>query len=552
MHDVRRFLAAAAAALAGVTTIFSQASDTTIAGLRTRAEQSNYEETSTFDDVRRFVSALDGSPLVHVESFGNTEEGRDLPVVVISNPGVTSPSAARALGRPIVLIQANIHGGEVEGKEASLALARRLVAGDLTELARQLVVLIAPNYNADGNERISVQNRTAQNGPVGGVGVRENARGLDLNRDHMKLDSAEARSLVGLVNRWDPHLVVDLHTTNGSYHGYHLTYSPILSPNADPSLIAFEREALLPAVRAAVEARHGFRSYYYGNFATDGGGPTPSRVDPNIPGDVAWRTFDHRPRFGNNYLGLRNRLAVLSEAYSYLDFKGRIDVTSAFVEELLREVAARAEEVQTLTSEADRALTDDTSSNHPRVLGVTFEARPSAQPVEILVGDVVRTLNPRSGREMSQMTDRAVPVRMREYGTFASTKSEAMPEGWVIPLAEVLSGRAGPVLDRLAAHGVRVDALTASRSMPIERFALSRVLEAERPFQGRREMRLEGWYEQATLTLEPGSLVVPARQPLGRLAFTLLEAESDDGLAAWGIIEGLAAGHTFPIYRMVR
>ena len=141
-----------------------------------------------------------------------------------------------------MFVQANIHAGEVEGKEAILMLARRLVSGDLKPMTRQVVFLIAPDYNADGNEKVTPMNRTQQNGPVAGVGTRENSKGLDLNRDYMKLDSAEARSLVGLMNNWDPHVLVDLHTTNGSYHAYHLTYSPILNPNADPRLIEFTRE----------------------------------------------------------------------------------------------------------------------------------------------------------------------------------------------------------------------------------------------------------------------------------------------------------------------
>ena len=176
------------------------------------------------------MTGLAASKLVHRESFGKTEEGREMPMMAIADPKVTSPEAARKLGRPIVFVQANIHAGEVEGKEAILVLARRLVDGDLKPLTRQLVILIAPDYNADGNEKVNVMNRTAQNGPVAGVGTRENAKGLDLNRDYMKLDSAEARALVGLMNRWDPHVAVDLHTTNGSYHGFHLTYSPIARP----------------------------------------------------------------------------------------------------------------------------------------------------------------------------------------------------------------------------------------------------------------------------------------------------------------------------------
>ena len=163
---------------------------------------------------------------------------------------------------------ANIHAGEVEGKEAVLHLARRMTTGNLQGFLKSAVWLLAPIYNADGNERVSLDNRVEQNGPIGGVGTRENANGLDLNRDFMKLESAEARALVAPLTRWDPDVIVDLHTTNGSYHGYHLTYAPPLNPNTDARISAFERERLLPAVRAAMQALHGWRTYDYGNFTT--------------------------------------------------------------------------------------------------------------------------------------------------------------------------------------------------------------------------------------------------------------------------------------------
>ena len=327
--------------------------------LRTRAEMTNYEETSTYADVERVMAGLAASsPLVHRESFGTTEQGREMPLMVISDPKVTTPDAARKLGRPLVFVQANIHAGEVEGKEAILMLARRLVSGDLKPLTRQLVILIAPDYNADGNEKVDVMNRTAQYGPVGGVGTRENSKGLDLNRDYMKLDSLEARALVGLMNKWDPHVLVDLHTTNGSYHANHLTYSPILNPNADDRLIAFSRDHMLPEIRKVMLDKHKWRTYYYGNFAPeDGGGRESSRVDPANPGNTTWRTFDHRPRFGNNYAGLRNRIAILSEAYSYLDFKGRVEVTEDFVEEVWRSAVSHAKTIMALTAQADRQFT---------------------------------------------------------------------------------------------------------------------------------------------------------------------------------------------------
>ena len=289
-------------------------------GVRSRAEETNFEETSRYDDVMKFVTSLQQrSNLIRVTSFGRTEEGRTIPLLILSNPPVSQPSEAQRSGRPVVFIMANIHAGEVEGKEAVQHISRRLAVGDLRHLLDKLVVLIAPIYNADGNERIAVSNRTAQNGPLGGVGTRENGKGLDLNRDYMKLESVEARALVGLLNRWDPHLTVDLHTSNGSYHGYHLTYSPTLNPNADSRLIAYERQRMLPAIRRSMLRYHGFRTYYYGNYSTkerlsresetfelqrSGRAAMPS----DEPQTRVWRTFDHRPMFGNNYVGLRNRL----------------------------------------------------------------------------------------------------------------------------------------------------------------------------------------------------------------------------------------------------
>jgi hypothetical protein len=532
--------------------------------LRTRAESTDYVETSSYDDVVRIVNGIaSSSPLAKQESFGKTEEGRSLPLLILSEPAVATPEAARRLGRPIVFIQANIHAGEVEGKEASLILARRLVSGDLKPLLRQLVVLIAPIYNADGNEKVSVTNRTAQNGPVGGVGTRENAKGLDLNRDYMKLDSAEARSLVGLMNRWDPHAAIDLHTTNGSYHGYHLTYSPTLNPNADERLIAFARDRILPAVDAAVEKKHPFRIYYYGNFGSESGGARESsRVDPKNPGDAIWRTFDHRPRFGNNYVGLRNRLAILSEAYSYLDFAGRVRVTEAFVEELLRSIAANGTRLMTLTAQLDGEMKAfGQGSMRPArgrapvaapEMGVDFQIAPLPEPVDILVGDVRKEPNPRSGREMLAMTETVTPVRMKDYGLFKATRTVAMPRGWLIPRVHVESGHYADALDRLRTHGIAMPRVTAATEVAVERFVIAAVNRAERPFQGHNEMRLRGRYENAMLSAQEGALFIPASQPLGRLAFYLLEPESDDGLVTWNLMDGgLTIGEAFPIYRVM-
>jgi hypothetical protein len=514
--------------------------------LKSRAELTDYQETSRYEDVLRFISELQRrSPLVRVESFARTSEGRDLPLMTIADPPVTRPQDLRHNPRTVVFIMANIHAGEVEGKEAMFAIARRIALGDLKPVLANLIVLIAPIYNADGNEKISVQNRTLQNGPLGGVGTRENAKGLDLNRDYMKLESPEAQGLVRLFNRWDPHLTVDLHTTNGSYHGYHLTYAPPLNPNADPGLIAFEREKMLPAITEAVLKEHHFRTYFYGNFATrESLGRELDAFHEAEGKDKVWRTFDQRPRFGNNYLGLRNRLAILSEAYSYLDLRGRVAVTAAFVEEILKYSSNHAAEIAALAAKLDA----ETVSENTGPGGVEFALKPLPGEVNILVGEVKKIMNPRSGKEMLAMVeDHVVPTRMPDYGLFTATRRVKFPRAYLLRPEPDLA----PAINNLRNHGLQIEELTEPLSAKVESFMIDSVSRSEREFQGHREVKLKGHAQTETLTFPQASLLIRTGQPLGRLAFYLLEPESDDGLTAWNFFDArLSNGKPYPVVRL--
>jgi zinc carboxypeptidase len=523
--------------------------------LKSRAEQTGYEETSRYEDVIRFIGELQKrTDKLRVESFGKTEEGRDLPLMIFADPPIARPQEARASGKPVIFIQANIHAGEVEGKEASLHLARRIATGDLRSLLNNLVILIAPIYNADGNEKISLNNRTAQNGPIGGVGTRENAKGFDLNRDYMKLETPEANALVALFNRWDPHLTVDLHTTNGSYHGYHLTYAPTLNPNADARLIAFERNKMLPAITRATLKSHKFRTYYYGNFATkerlnrelnsfemERSGREAQPVDK--PETKIWRTFDHRPRFGNNYCGLRNRLTILSEAYSYLDFKGRVAVTEAFVEEIFKYSALHADEITALIKRVD----DDAIRRPLAQQGVEFELKPLDKPVSILVGEVEKVKNPRSGKIMTAMIEnKFTPTPMPDYGIFAATKSLALPKAYLFRNEDGMK----TMIAKLLAHGVAVEDLTEPLTVEVESFVIDDVKKAARAFQGHAEVKLKGRMQKETVQFPAGSILVRTSQPSASLIFYLLEAESDDGFVNWNFLDPyLEKGKTYPIYR---
>ena len=153
---------------------------------------------------------------------------------------------------------------------------------------------------------------------------------------------------------------------------------------------------------------------------------------------------------------------------------------------------------------------------------------------------------------MLAMTSMAMPVTMKDYGIFTPRRSVAMPRGWLIPKAHVDSGRLAAALDRLRIHGVQVQRVTNAAEIPVQRVVIVGVNRVERPFQGHNEVRVTGRYENAQLSATEGALFIPAAQPLARLAFYLLEAESDDGLVTWNVIEtGIAVGETYPIYRVI-
>ena len=475
-------------------------------------EASAWRRTSTTGEVQRFLEELRALPHAErlvVSSMGASHEGKQLTIVLASDPPLAEPDARAAGERLRVLVNANIHGGEVEGKEAVQILLREIAHGQHAELLAQAAIVFVPVFNPDGNDRISPTQRVNQNGPDGGVGERANAQGLDLNRDFVKVESPECAALLTLANRFDPELFLDLHTTNGSAHGYHLTYAPSLSTNVDPALDAYARERLLPAVRAALLADFGFRVFDYGNFEGRG--------------ERTWSTYDHRPRFGTNYFGLRNRVAVLSEAYSNLDLRERVEVTRAFVRETIAQAAASRDELRAAQAAAEERLARGTADF---AWDTVLDAGRAA---EVLVGEVRDVVLEGLGtRHVAEPVWRAATLPVRDR--FVSRARAPLPDAWALP--EPLE-RTREVLRR---HGLWIVELTEPATVAVEAFAPSAVRRAARAFQGHHEVALEGEWRSATRELPVGAWIVSARQPLGRLAAQLLEPLSEDSLATWSVL----------------
>jgi Zinc carboxypeptidase len=493
----------------------------------TRAERTEYRETSTYADVIGFLHTLRsrGAP-IRLDVLARSHRGRAVPYVVASRPLIGSPKEAARSGKPVVYLQANIHAGEVEGKESAQMLLRDLSLGPLAPLLDSLVLLVAPIYNVDGNERVASgdTNRPGQNGPAL-VGIRANGQGLDLNRDYVKMEAPETRGAAAVIRKWNPHVFIDLHTTNGSYHGYALTWSPGLNPNRTAAN-DFVRDRLLPAVRARMVQHHGRATFPYGNFRNQ----HPDSLERG------WETYDARPRFGTNWFGLRGRMAVLSEAYSNDDFQTRVASTYDFVREVLSAVAQERDTILALTTGAAPTRGDSVAVRS--VLGP-----PTRQPVIAEITAPAGGGNGGFARRRRSGVYRTIDMPV--YDRFVAARREAMPEAYLIP------ERLVRVIELLRRQGITFDRLPDAAAAPSEVFLIDSMAR-EPSFEGHRPLRLEGhWSESSRETAAGGGwYVVRTTQPLGLLAAYLLEPASEDGVVTWNLLdEALADRRSYPILR---
>ena len=508
------------------------------ADLLTRAERSDYLETSRHAEVIEFLeTVVRMDDRMSLTTFGFTNEARAIPLVTVAQRlADRSPAAIRESGKLVLYLQGNIHGGEVEGKEALQILLREIASGQHDSWFNDMVLLVAPVYNADGNDAVGLNNRPGQNGPAGGMGQRPNAQGLDLNRDHMKLNSPEARSVARLVGDYAPHVTMDLHTTNGTNHAYLVTYSPPLHPNTDPAIISLLRDRLLPDVTETIRDKHGMNFYYYGNAGGGGGGAAPGG-QANLP---RWSTFDSRPRFNNNYLGLRNRIAILSEAFAYASFEDRIAATLYFVQETVDWAEAHAGEIRAAVEIAETRPLVGTQLSVRNRITLTHP-----EPVDILMGAVETRYNA-AGRPYNNRLDVLTPTPMWEYGSFESTEDETVPAAYIIPPVQQLQ----PVLDRLESHGVPMRTLDASRTMVVESFRIDSTSVAAQPFQGVNERTLWGAWVEGEQEIPARTIIISMDGPHARLTFYLLEPRADDGFTDWAILDRWIDGDgAFPILR---
>ena len=502
----------------------AQTSSTWTEDLIITPEKSNFEKTSTHADVMNFLQAIQAkSPFIKLSSIGKSTMGKEIPLVILSNPAVSTPAEAKALGKPVIYIQGNIHAGEVEGKEVAMMLMREILLGNKSYLLNNQIILFVPIYNTDGNDKMAKGLRPSQENSPLETGERENGQGLDLNRDAMKMETPETRGMIQqVVTAWDPQLAVDLHTTNGTWHGYSLTWAPSYLSAGEPATYQYTNDVMLPFITQKAKDKYGLFFGPFGDYNTREGWPLKN-----------FYTYNHHPRYVINQFGLRNRMAILSEAFAHERFYQRINSTYTFVYEILDYFNQHGKEIAAINQQAEAAAIKNVLDGAGKVKkGVRFKMISGRELQGFRTYDYTGYTKADGSKGLIKTGKIVTYDHINYFGEFKDTVASTLPRGYIIPAAF------SAIAEKLMLHGVKVDTIAKSVTLIGEIFTIEKFNRSSRKFEGHMMASAEGVFAPATKTAQKGDFKIDMAQPLANLIFYLLEPQSDDGLVNWNFFDG--------------
>ena len=479
----------------------------------TPSEKSGLTTTPTYDETMEWLDKLVATaPFLHKVSLGKSAEQRDVWLVIASLDASTTPQAIASSKKPAVWIQAGIHSGEIDGKDAGLMLLRDLVRKpEKKELLKRVNWLFVPIFNVDGHERRSPYGRVNQRGPEQ-MGWRTNARNHNLNRDFAKADTPAMRAMLKAIEAYDPDLYVDVHVTDGIDYQYDITWGYMGAQGYSPAIAGWLEKTLDPPVVAQLEAAGHIPGYLV--FATDN----------NNPDGSLFKWSAATPRYSDGYGGARHLPAILVENHSLKPYAQRVLGTYVLMESILKTVGANAGSLKQAIAE-DRRRRPETVT-----LGWTVDREKT--PEEITFKGVTwrKRMSEAAGAEIVEWLGEPVTKTLPRVDADLPLKTVHMPAAWWVPAAWP------EVIERLELHGIQVERVDKPVEIEVELYRTLGAKLASAPFEGhvRVELPEAPEVERHKTTYAPGSVRVPSDQPLAELAALLLEPESADSFFQWG------------------
>ncbi|HEY3840574.1 MAG TPA: M14 family metallopeptidase [Bryobacteraceae bacterium] len=476
----------------------------------TVAETSQFQETGRYaESLALYAKFVKASPFAKLVTLGQTPQGRDIVMLIVSKDKAFTPEAAAKTGKPVVLLQNGIHGGEIAGKDASALLIRDLIITKrLASLLDNAIVLSIPVFNVDGHERVGPYNRLNQNGPRE-IGWRATAQRLDLNRDYMKADSPEMQAFLAMYTKWLPDLLIDNQVTDGEDHQYDITYAAATGPDVAPSVAAWTRDKLLPALLSRLETG-GHLVAPYGTFEN---------------AMTGYHGMAFQPRSSNGYAATQNRVGLLIETHSLKSYRTRVWAHYDLMVHALELTAG----LHAAVAKADRDVADMAGSDIKVHLdgamgkeGVAFDYKGVGQ------------MQQQSALTKGFFTvyfDSPINTSTLLYNQLETTVAETLPAAYLIPRQWTV------LIELLHLHGVKTESLDHEGQFQATSVRLLHPQWNEQPFEGRHrvEYRIERHDERRTFPA--GTVLVRMDQRAARVALNLLEPDAPDSAVKWGMID---------------
>lgn len=505
------------AGLLGLAALGARATDWT-----TPAEATHFRNTPSYADTIGYLDRLQRAApdKLKLVTFGTTPEGRPMTAVIASGDGTFDPAAVRAAHKAVVLLQAGIHPGEIEGKDAGLMLLRDIaVAGKWPHLLDHVVLVYIPVFSVDGHENTSPYHRINQNGPER-QGFRGQSQYLNLNRDYIKADAPEMRAWLKLWQRWLPDFLIDVHTTDGADYPYDLTWYTEDPHKLDPGVAAWQ-QALMGKTLPAYDKRGHLASIYL-EFK-DGRDPTKGIAN-----------FGSGPRFSTGYAALQNRPALLIETHMLKPYAVRVRAVYDLVQLLLARIDADPTSLLAADAVADARVIARAGQPDARV-PLTFKLSPQSTPYIFRGYAFTVTPSDISGAGWIHY-DPGKPRTwtIPNWNTLLPDLSIAPPAAYAVPAQWTA------VIDRLVAHGIAMQRLDHAVTLTAGGYQLDHPVWGASPFEGHHMLRsVDATPATRTVTLPPGSVIVPMDQRAANVAIELLEPQAPDSLLRWGYLDAV-------------
>jgi murein tripeptide amidase MpaA len=482
----------------------------------TPAEKSGFVTTPRYDETIVYLHRLEqASPWIRMTSFGTSPEGRDLVLVVASKDRLFDPDAARRSGKAVVLLQAGIHAGEIDGKDAGLMLLRDMcVTKTRQALLDKTILLFMPMYNVDGHERFGPYNRINQNGPKE-MGWRTTSLSLNLNRDYLKADAVETRAWLGVFTSWWPDLTIDAHVTDGADYQYVVTYAVETGPNVPPPVADWVKRVILGRAVPAIAADGQSIAPYVG--LKDDTDPSKGETVPVTP-----------PRFSTGYTVLQNRPSFLIETHMLKPYEPRVRATYSTVAALMQACGDDAKGLH------DAIAAAEAQAKLPGKTPLRFKLTDATHPVEFKGYRFTREPSPVSGAlriaYSKDPLDLMVPLQDQSEVVLDVERPRAylVPRQWTNVIAV------------LKAHGLRLQALSAPLTASVDGYRLSEPKWNQEPFESHHQVTFKcDRFSGMTRTFPAGTVVVPLDQPGSAVAVNLLDPQGVDSFVSWGYFDSV-------------